>query len=209
MLLTYKKYCKLIAVCAAFALIVLGCCGCTDQDASEMKETVKDISEEISEHMGKLKSTEDIGLHDVDGYETNYSFTYDGEEFTAQYTPNNWRVYDSYRITNGDDIRIICQALLDEHTVNGQDMESIRTAKDMAYEWQQHNIAYAVLPEDNVWREHAKDVDLDPADQGRSFEEIYEDRTGEQIDLDDFDLGDLDLGDLDLGDIDLEKLLDR
>ena len=81
------------------------------------------------------------------------------------------------------DIIIICQALLDIYPIHGRDMQSIRTAEDMALEWLQHNIAYELLPEDNPWREHAKDVDLNPADQGRTLEEMYEARTGEKFNL--------------------------
>ncbi len=42
----------------------------------------------------------------------------------------------------------------------------------MAYEWLQHNIAYELLP-DSEFKASAKDVDLDPDDQGLSLEEIY------------------------------------
>ena len=60
-------------------------------------------------------------------------------------------------------------------------MESYRTAGDMAYEWVQHNIAYAVLPDDSRWKKSTKDVDLNPADQGLSFVEIYERQTGKEL----------------------------
>jgi hypothetical protein len=40
-----------------------------------------------------------------------------------------------------------------------------------------------VLPKDDPLLEDAKNVDLDPADQGRSFREIYEDRTGKEFSL--------------------------
>ena len=53
----------------------------------------------------------------------------------------------------------------------------------MVYEWKQHNLAFQVLPEGNSFRESAKDVDLDPRDQGKSLVEIYEDRTGQKLDL--------------------------
>lgn len=180
-----------LALCAVLVLFVSAAGLLSGCDAGGAAEDAKEIARDVAENRSILKSPEDIGLHDTDGYETNYAFTYGDQEFTAEYTYDNWRVYDSWRITNGKDLEIICQALLDEHTVHGSDLESIRTAEDMAFEWQQHNIAYAVLPEDNAWREHAKDVDLDPADQGRTFEEIYEDRTGEEIDYGDFDLEEL------------------
>ena len=62
-------------------------------------------------------------------------------------------------------------------------MKSYRTIDDLVYEWQQHNLAYELLPDDNSWRSHAKDVDLDPADQGKSLTEIYEARTGSKLDI--------------------------
>lgn len=68
----------------------------------------------------------------------------------------------------------ICQALIDIHPIHGKDMISYRTADDMAYEWVQHNIVYTLLPEDNLWKEHAKHVDLNPEDQGKNIKEIYD-----------------------------------
>ena len=130
-----------------------------------------------------LSSTDDVVLVPTDDYAMGYVFEYDGEQFAAYYDGISWRVYDSYRITNHNDVVIICQALINEHPVYGSDWESFRTADDMAYEWDQHNLAYNLLPEDNHWRDDAKDVDLDPYDQGKSFPEIYESRTGEKLDI--------------------------
>ena len=75
----------------------------------------------------------------------------------------------------------ICQTLIDEHPVHGSDYESYRTADDMVYEWKQHNLAHKVLPDDNPWKETSGNVDFDPEDQGKSLEEIYEDRTGQKF----------------------------
>ena len=130
-----------------------------------------------------LTSTEDVVLVPTDDYAMGYVFEYGCEQFTAYFDTYSWRVYDSYKITNHNDIVIICQALINEHPVYGSDWESFRTADDMAYEWEQHSLAYNLLPEDNHWREDAKDVDLDPDDQGKSFPEIYESRTGQKLDL--------------------------
>ena len=130
-----------------------------------------------------LASTEDVVLVPTDDYAMGYVFEYGGEQFTAYFDTCSWRVYDSYKITNHDDIVKICQALINEHPVYGSDWESFRTADDMAYEWEQHSLAYNLLPEDNHWREDAKDVDLDPDDQGKSFPEIYESRTGQKLEL--------------------------
>ena len=77
----------------------------------------------------------------------------------------------------------ICQALIDIHPIHGSDMISYRTSDDMVYEWLQHNFAYSVLPDDNLWKNNAKNVDFDPQDQGKSIKEIYEDRTGKKFDF--------------------------
>lgn len=130
-----------------------------------------------------LSSTKDINLRDLDGKKTNYSFTYKNQDFSAKYTKDNWHIKNSYKITNAKDIGIICQALIEVHLIHGKDMKSYRTVDDLVYEWQQHNLAYNILPDDNSWKEHAKDVDLNPADQGKSLAEIYEARTGNKLDI--------------------------
>ena len=134
---------------------------------------------------GLLSSPEDIALKCMDDEGSYYSFTYDGMDFTAVYTEENWKIIDSYRVTYISDMMIICEALIAEHPIHGVDMVSFRTPEDMANEWMMHNAAYAVLPEGSEWISHAKDVDLDPYDQGKSFIEIYEDRTGKEFDLSD------------------------
>ena len=119
-----------------------------------------------------LRSAEELDLS-RDG-DTVY-FTYNGESFRAVYTPDNWTIYDSYRVRNSKDMAIICEALSDIHPIHGNDMVSYRTAEDMAYEWLQHNIAYEFLPESS-YKQSAKDVDLDPYDQGKSLEELFSSR---------------------------------
>lgn len=130
---------------------------------------------------GILTSTADIGLTDSDGKGKNYVFTYGDSIYTAIYWDDHWKIMDSYLIENSNDMIIICQALIDLHPIHGADHENYRTADDMAYEWLQHNIAYEFLPEDNVWRQKSKDVDFNPDDQGKSFIEIYEQRTGKEF----------------------------
>lgn len=46
----------------------------------------------------------------------------------------------------------------------------------MAYEWQQHNLAYPLIPSDSAWKESARDVDINPQDQGKSLYELFYDR---------------------------------
>ena len=166
-----KKIISLILIILVIGICLTGC-GKNDDTAETSSEETKGI----------LSSTADINLHDIDGKETNYIFTYNNEDFSAKYTKDNWHITDSYKITNKSDLAIICQALIDVHPIHGKDMKSYRTVDDLVYEWQQHNLAYMFLPNDNSWKLHAKDVDLDPADQGRSLEEMYEARTGSKLD---------------------------
>lgn len=135
---------------------------------------------EKEEEKGILSSSKDIELHDIDGGNTSFEFTYDKTVFEAFYTYDNWKIVDSYRITNTADMEIICQALIEVNPIHGKDMVSYRTAEDMAYEWDQHNLAYEILSEDSPWRENAKDVDLNPDDQGKSILDFYLDRTGKK-----------------------------
>lgn len=176
-----------IMILAAMAFAMVGCGelaeGQTDGDAVSEEtegETAADSEDGEEEDSG---AREDINLRDIYGGGSNYLFTYKGEDYSAVYYYDNWCIYDSYKITSGRAMKKICQALIDEHPVHGSDYESFRTADDMVYEWKQHNIAYAVLPDDNPWKQTTGNVDFDPEDQGKSVEELYESRTGEEFDL--------------------------
>ncbi|MBR1863356.1 MAG: hypothetical protein IJ806_04650 [Ruminococcus sp.] len=125
-----------------------------------------------------LSSPEEVGLYDTDGGGSRYAFTYGGETYSAVYTYDNWKVIDSYRITNSADIELICTALSDEHPIHDRELTGYRTPEDMAYEWEQHNIAYRMLNENSSWLQNVKDVDLDPADQGKSLYDLFRDRMG-------------------------------
>lgn len=173
---------------AAFGFALVGCTSEADvnENAQETQEETweeESDSEEEEENGDEGLSFGDINLRDIYGGGSNYLFTYKGEDYTAIYYYDNWCIYDSYKITNGFAMKKICQALIDEHPIHGSDYESYRTAKDMVYEWKQHNIAYAVLPDDNPWKTTTGNVDFDPEDQGKSLEELYEDRTGEEFDF--------------------------
>ena len=163
-----------------------------DDIAALGKSYVSDKSDELISDViqnpskGLLSSTADLNFRDVDGKDKNYAFDYNGEEYSVEYCEDHWKIMDSYKINDSNDMVIICQALIDVHPVHGADMQSFRTADDMAYEWVQHNLAYEFLPEDNEWRIKSKDVDLNPEDQGKSFVEIYEERTGKEFKLSDF-----------------------
>ncbi|HRR75502.1 MAG TPA: hypothetical protein P5191_01625 [Ruminococcus sp.] len=121
---------------------------------------------------------EPVVITDTDGSGMNYEFCYGDMTFQAEYTPDNWKIRDSYRIDDRDAMREICAALLEIHPIHGADMSSYRTADDMAYEWDQHNIAYRLLPDDSPLKESAADVDLNPEDQGKDIIDFFLDRVG-------------------------------
>ena len=106
-----------------------------------------------------------IALYPVDDTGANYALEYGDEVFDVYYEPDVWSV---------------CQVLVDEHPIHGSDYESYRTAEDMAYEWEQHNLAYRLLPEDSPWRDSVSNVDLDPEDQGKSLQELYKGRMADE-----------------------------
>ena len=142
-------------------------------------ETVQTTAAETAvSAVSLLSSPGDIALTDTDGLGQNYTFTYGEETFRALYEPDNWHIYNSCMIEDHNDIVLICQALITEHPIHGADMQSMRTAEDMAYEWEQHNIAYYLLPESSRWKEDTRDVDLDAKDQGKSLLELFMDRVG-------------------------------
>ena len=130
---------------------------------------------------GLLASVDDLEIYDTDGMDSDYEFIYDGKIFEALYTPENWKIIDSYKIKNHSDMTVICEVLCRLHPIHDKDYNDYRTPEDMVYEWEQHNLAYSLLPDDNPWKENAKDVDLDPEDQGKGLYELFKDRTGRDI----------------------------
>ena len=148
--------------------------GCPGSDTS----TDQDDSEKKASHRWLLSSTSDINLHDVDGGGWNYAFTYGDEDFQTIYGYDCWTIYDSYKITNKHDQKIICQALSDVYPVPSRDGTSVRTADDMAYEWDQHNKIYMIAPEGSRTKERTRNVDLDPEDQGKSYKDLYQENLG-------------------------------
>ena len=127
---------------------------------------------EITEHI----SIKDINLHDIDGNNKNYVFTYKNIEYTATYTEDNWKIYDSYKITNSEDMEVICEALLNVHQIHSRDKQSYRTVQDLVNEWELHNVAYVVLSDESKYKELVKDVDFNPEDQEKDFEEMFKTR---------------------------------
>ena len=149
-------------------------------DASDTETVLPASDSSTAEEPGILSSSDDIGLYDTDGSGMNYSFTYNGESFSAVYTPDNWKIIDSYKITNKADIELICEALISVYPIHGADMESWRTPEDLAYEWMEHNAAYMLLVDNSKWKANVKDVDLNPEDQGKSGIQMALDRIGDR-----------------------------
>lgn len=153
----------------------------TEKETATKIET--DTDTEVNADRDTEAEVEELEIIDLGN--NTYEFEYNNEIFTAIYTEDNWKIIDSYKIDNTDDIMIICQKLINIHPVHGEDMVSYRTAEDMTFEWVQHNLAYKFLPEGNTWKESAKDVDLNPADQGKTADEIYKSRTGKDLNMSD------------------------
>ena len=126
--------------------------------------------------VNETPSSNQIKLYNKSNDGKNYTFTYKDEDFTAIYTEDNWKIVDSYKITNKEDMKSICEALIKVHPIHGKDMVSYRTVEDLVYEWEQHNIAYNVLPTDSKWSSSAKDVDLNPEDQGKNITDFVKNR---------------------------------
>ena len=132
---------------------------------------------------GLIRESAEIGLtpdEEAQGRGETYTFSYDGKPYTAVYTADHWKITDSYRITNVWDMQVIAQALCDVHTIRGADRDSVRTGEDMAFEWLQHDQAYMLLPDGAALKENAADVDFDPSDIGKTYEEIFAARSGKR-----------------------------
>ncbi len=186
-----NQYLKCTAVFAA-AIMLAGCVKISEvsspakQESSRITEettaaaetTTLAQTETTAASGGLLHAPEELCMTDTDGTGTHYQFTYDGRTFDAVYTPDNWKIVDSWQITDRSDMVLICAALREIHPIHGADMVSFRDAEDMAYEWEQHNLAYQMLSDDSPWKNNAKDVDINPADQGKSVFELYRDRLG-------------------------------
>ena len=154
-------------------------------------EQGKELQEEYASSFGSIQtsneglltSAADLNITPQDDKGKDYTFTYDGKEYSAIHTADHWKILDSYDINNEPDMMIICQTLIDLHPIHGKDMVSFRTADDMVYEWEVHNLGYALVSDDDPMKSHLRHIDFDPRDQGCSFDEIYYNHTGKEFDL--------------------------
>ena len=162
-------------------LIMFFITGCNNNEELKVEEPNNNSEVVEKENTNTAYITDSIEIKKV--AKNDYEFVYNGETFKASYLTDTWKIYNSYKIVNSSDIKKICKALIEIKPVYGSDMVSYRTETDMAYEWVQHNLAYELLPEGNSFKDSAKDVDLDPKDQGKTLVEMYEDRTGHNLDL--------------------------
>lgn len=125
----------------------------------------------------RAEAAQQVVLKDTDGQGRNFTFELGGVQFTAEFSyrydgKENWRVYDSYKITNESDMIAVCKALIAVHTIRGRDLVSLRTPQDMAEEWKIHNQVHEMLGEGDI-KEHCKDVDFDPDDQGKGYADYF------------------------------------
>lgn len=186
---------KILYVYSICALLFLSGCSSFSETTKDISNAVNSIQNDVTENTSSdpfkfferaykegesyINSADDIELKCTDGKSKNYSFTYNGEKYTAVYIKDNWHINNSYKIRNKKDITYICEALIAVHPIHGADMKSYRSAEDMMDEWVKHNVVYDYLPEGSSWKNQAKDVDLNPADQGKSIKEMYESRVNE------------------------------
>lgn len=137
-----------------------------------MPETKAAATAQVSPKL--LDSVDDLLLTEVS--EGSYTFEYGTEQYQAFYTPDNWKIINSYKIRNKADMGLICKALSDIHPIPTADYQGNRTVDSLVYEWEQHNIAYDILPDTSEWKKNVIDVDLNPADEGKSFIEMARER---------------------------------
>lgn len=178
-------------ICPALALCLLAAgCGKVGSDtesetpaaAAPYTEVCEASSEEAASEAPATTEAaaepaeEGIVLRTNDG--ETYYFDCGGETYTAIYTPDNWKIINSYKIRDKKTMTEICRALSEENPVRGADMSSYRTPEDMAYEWEQHNIAYDLLSDNSPYKGSVRDVDLNPEDQGKDVYELFLDRLG-------------------------------
>lgn len=147
----------------------------TSLTTSTTTETTTETTS-VPNRSGILTSPADIMLNCPSGDKHNYVFTYMRKEYTAIYTPDNWKIVDSFDINNPDDQIVICEALKNEHPIHSANYQSWRTAEDMAYEWAQHNLAYSMLSDTSPLIEDAKDVDINPSGQNKDILDFLSDR---------------------------------
>ena len=130
-----------------------------------------------------IDNNDSINIEIKEVENNKYTFIYNNETYNVVYWNDNWKIIDSYKIRNKDHMKIICEKLLEIHKIHGEDKVSYRTADDMVFEWEQHNIGYDLLPADSKWKDTAKDVDFDPKDQNKTLKDMYEMRTGKEFDV--------------------------
>ncbi len=117
-----------------------------------------------------INNKDNINIINLNG--TNYILDYKGTKYNVEYKYDNWKIYNSYKITNEHDMKIIVSKLISIHPIHSSDYKSYRTVDDLVYEWKQHNLAFTLLPK-GKYKDMARDVDLDPKDQNKSYIEMY------------------------------------
>lgn len=152
----------------------------SEESMPENETTVMADSKEDVADTALFKTAHDLKLSPTDGeWGECYEFRYGEDVFSVIYTENNWKIINSYKIDNAQDMRIICQALIDIHPIPTADGTGERDTDSLVYEWQQHNLAYNMLPQNSKWIENVRDVDLNPNDESKSMLQMALDRLSE------------------------------
>jgi len=146
-----------------------------DEDTINNEEN-EIIDQEVIQEVVVNENDNDIVIHSVDGYE--YTFNYHGEDFYVYKDYENWRIIDSYKIDNTNDMKDIITALINIYPIPSKDYNSYRSVEDMLQEWEIHNFAYNMLPDDSEYKNRVKDVDFNPADEGKTLEDYFKEYTG-------------------------------
>ena len=115
----YKLYFIIILlIIIGISIFILSINNKTINKSNDKKNNTNN-STSNNEELGYIK--DNVVISDVDGNNINYSFIYNEETYTAVYTTDNWKIYDSYKIKNANDIKKICQALIYIHPVHGNE----------------------------------------------------------------------------------------
>ena len=175
----------MMLVALVMTILPLTTCGIINLDNATIDRAAKFFLTVDTYLLDDDEIVEDIILRDNDGNGCVYKYTYNGEEYTAAYANEDWKLYNSYKITSEAAMRAILQALIDEHPIHNRDYSGYRTMNDMVYEWKLHNLCYYVLRDDDL-KEKARNVDINASDQGLTLTELYRKNTGKVFDLADF-----------------------
>ena len=92
-------------------LVLIFTVGCEVKVDIKNNESNNKVVEQDNDDNGSISDSIDIKKID----DKNYEFVYKDEVFKAIFVNDTWKIYDSYKITNNNDIKKICKALSEVH----------------------------------------------------------------------------------------------